>query len=89
MSAFDELQRQLLDSVARRQESPADRAASLTNPTAGAVERQTRRPGPGSRWLRARDGAQRRRWLVLVAIPLVFVAAAAAAKIVAQSSESP
>jgi hypothetical protein len=66
MSAFDELQRQLLDSVARRHTCVA-----------------------GSRRLWLRDGARRRRWLVLVAIPLVFVAAAAAAKIVAQSSESP
>jgi hypothetical protein len=89
MSAFDELQRQLLDSVARRQERPADPATGLTDPTAGTVGRQARRRGAGSRRLRTRDGAQRRRWLVLVAIPLVFVAAAAAAKIVAQSSESP
>jgi hypothetical protein len=90
MSAFDDLQRQLLDSVARRQESAADRETGLADPTAGAVGRQTRRRGPGSRWLlRARDGTQRRRWLVLIAVPLVFVAAAAAAKIVTQSGESP
>jgi hypothetical protein len=89
MSAFDELQRQLLDSVARRQASAADHEAGLVGPTADAAGRQTGRRGPGSRRLRARDGAQRRRWLVLVAIPLMFVAAAAAAKIVTQSGESP
>ncbi len=89
MSAFDELQRQLLDSVARRRASAADRETGLAGPTAGAVGHQTRRRAPGFRRLWARDGAQRRRWLVLVAIPLVFVAAAAAAKIVAQSGESP
>src|ERR1700684_18645 len=75
MSAFDDLQRQLLDSVAGRRASAADRE------TGGSSSR--------SRWLGARDGAQRRRWFVLIAIPLVFAAAAAAAKIVTQSGESP
>jgi hypothetical protein len=89
MSAFDDLQRQLLDSVARRQESVAARETGLAGSTAGAVGRRARRRWPGSRWLLARDGTQRRRWLVLAAIPLVFVAAAAAAKIVTQSGESP
>jgi hypothetical protein len=75
MSAFDDLQRQLSDSVARRQ--------------AGAPRRETGRSAPRSRLLRVRDGLQRRRWLVLVALPLVFAAAAAAAKIVTQTRESP
>lgn len=66
MSAFDDLQRQLLDSVVRRQ--------------VGAPRSR--------RWRRPR-GAGPRRWLALIAIPLVFVAAAAAAKIVTQSGESP
>jgi len=68
VSALDDLQRQLLESVARRQ--------------AGAGARRSRR------W-RAQSSARRRRWLALIAIPLVFVAAAAAARIVAQSGESP
>lgn len=63
MSAFDEMQRQLLDSVARRRR--------------GDIRQQR---GPAAR---------RRRWIALIAIPLVFVAAAAAAKIVVQSGESP
>jgi hypothetical protein len=84
VSAFDDLQRQLLDSVARRQPRAADRDT-------GVARRSARLPGrgaPGSRRLLARDGAQRRRWLVLLAIPFVFAAAAAAAKIVTQSGES-
>lgn len=65
MSAFQDLQRQLLESVARRD------------------------AGAGGRRRRAPRGARPRRWIALVAIPLVFVAAAAAAKIVTQSGESP
>ena len=69
MSALDDLQRQLLDSVARRR--------------AGAVVAPAREP----RAWRRRAG--HRRWVALVAIPLVFAAAAAAAKIVTQAGESP
>jgi hypothetical protein len=60
MSAFDELQRQLLDSVA----------------------------GPRRSWWHP-GGARPRRWIALITVPLVFAAAAAAAKIVTQSGESP
>jgi hypothetical protein len=91
VSAFDELQRQLLDSVAGRQTDAAHEAAGheLAGQEAG-----TRSAGAGARspWLRrllAHGDARRRRWLALIAIPLVFVAAAAAAKIVTQSGESP
>jgi len=69
VSALDDLQRQLLDSVARRH--------------AGAVVR------PSRRWRASGRRAVHRRWLTLVAIPLVFAAAAAAAKIVTQTDESP
>lgn len=67
MSALEDLQRQLLDSVARRQ-------------TAAGVRRSRRWSASGR--------ATHRRWLALVAIPLLF-AAAAAAKIVTQADESP
>ncbi len=69
MSALEDLQRQLLESVARRHP--------------GAVEQ----PARGRRAWR-RHGAHRR-WVALVAIPLVFAAAAAAAKIATQVGESP
>jgi hypothetical protein len=67
VSAFDDLQRQLLASVARRS-GPARSGARL------------------SRWWR---GGRRGRGLLLVAMPLVFVAAAAAATIATRIGESP
>jgi hypothetical protein len=82
MSAFEDLQRQLLESVAQRRAGGAGRQAAPAG-------RETGQSSPRSRWRWVRDRAQRRRWLVLLAVPLVFVAAAAAAKIVAQSGESP
>ncbi len=81
MSAFDELQRQLLDSVARRQ-------AGVTLSEPGAAGREAALPLQRSRRWRPSGGARSRRWIALVAIPLVFAAAAAAAKIVTQSGES-
>jgi hypothetical protein len=69
MSALEDLQRQLLDSVARR--------------GARRVER------PASRQRASRRLAARRHWVALVAVPLLFVAAAAAAKIATQAGESP
>jgi hypothetical protein len=74
MSAFDELQRQLLESVAER------RVQDAAGEQAGASRSRVR-------WAHA--GARRRRLIALIAIPLVFVAAAAAAKLVTQSRESP
>jgi hypothetical protein len=67
MSAFDELQRQLLAGVARHS-TPARSGARL------------------SRWWRR---GRRGRGLLLTAIPLVFVAAAAAATIATRAGESP
>jgi hypothetical protein len=91
VSAFDELQRQLLDSVARGQAGAAHEAAG--HELAGR-EAGTRSAGAGARspWLRrlwAPGDARRHRWLALIAIPLVFAAAAAAATIVTQAGESP
>jgi hypothetical protein len=84
MSAFDDLQRQLLDSVAQRQ------AGAAGHELAGDELRAAGEAGSSSlRRLWPPGGARRRRWLALVAIPLVFAAAAAAAKIVTQSGESP
>ncbi len=69
MSAFEELQAQLLASVAERQ-------------TDGVV-------GTHSRWrMRLRLRARPRRGLLLAGMPLVFVAAAAAATIATQAGEA-
>jgi hypothetical protein len=74
MSAFEDLQRQLLESVAERRAQ-------------GATSEPARSSRSRVRW--AHSGARRRRLLALIAIPLAFAAAAAAAKLVTQSRESP
>jgi hypothetical protein len=88
MSAFDELQRQLLDSVVRRQAGVGGHEAAGYE--AGVAEHETRIGAPRSRrsWWHPGEAGPRR-WIALIAVPLVFAAAAAAAKIVTQSGESP